>query len=230
MTDVPQVPPCPKCGEYHTGCFAHRKDGKACGRPVAADADVCRFHGGAAPQVVQARHDRAMRERITAALTSWDIPLDNVNPEQVLLDEVSRSARAVQFYGMLIAELNTPDPNDDGPLANVVGVDERGNPRRAAPATMLWGRDHDGDLGQHVLVQMWNDERRHLARVSKMAVDAGIAERSIALAENQAQQIVQIIVAVIGAPELGLDAEHQAIARTIAARELRLIEATSTPA
>lgn len=39
-------------------CTATNRQGKRCGKPPIAGGTVCRMHGGAAPQVIQAAEDR----------------------------------------------------------------------------------------------------------------------------------------------------------------------------
>lgn len=41
-------------------CTAHNRQKQQCGRPAIAGGTVCRFHGGAAPQVKQAARERLL--------------------------------------------------------------------------------------------------------------------------------------------------------------------------
>lgn len=54
----------------------------------------------------------------------------------------------------------------------------------------------------HVLTRMYGEERDRLARISKLALDAGIAERAITLAELQADAIVVVVTRVLDSLEL----------------------------
>jgi len=47
---TPRPHECIKCGQPHTKCLAHNRQGKPCGMGAIDGADVCRMHGGASPQ------------------------------------------------------------------------------------------------------------------------------------------------------------------------------------
>lgn len=81
------------------------------------------------------------------------------------------------------------------------------------------GRDHNGDGKPHVLVVMYGEERDRLAKICKLAIDAGIAERAIAIAEQQADAIVAVINRVLDS--LALDPDAREGAQKVAADALR---------
>jgi hypothetical protein len=61
-----------------------------------------------------------------------------------------------------------------------------------------------------VLMRMWDDERDRVARVAKAALDCGVAERAVKLAETYGQQLAQVLRAVFMDPELALTAvQHE---------------------
>lgn len=64
------------------------------------------------------------------------------------------------------------------------------------------------------------DERQHLARVAKAAIDAGLAERTVRLAEEQGRMVAAVIRAIFDDPELGLTVAQRDIAPSIARRHL----------
>lgn len=213
--------PCPKCGRVHGQCLGHGKSGLPCRRPPKAGG-VCHLHGGSAPQTMAKEAERNMMRRIAAELTSWGMPLVEEHPIEGLLKRVWESARAVVFYGMLVSELDIPEPHPS-PLSDVVGVDEDGDPIMAQSMSTLYGRSHTGDLAPHILVTLWDRERERHAKLCKLALDAGVAERMIQLAESQAEQIVRVLTAVFEDPELALTAEQRSSVRTVAARHLRAV-------
>lgn len=165
-----------------------------------------------------------MEARVTDALTSYGIPLAERHPIDVLLEQVWTSSAAARFLGRLVSELAIPDPAG-GPFADVVGMDEEGEPVLAQAIGSLYGRDHNRELAPHVLVHLWNQERERAARFAKMALDAGIAERMVHLAEGQGQQIVAIVTAVLDHPDLALGADARAVGRKVAADQLRALAA-----
>jgi hypothetical protein len=71
--------------------------------------------------------------------------------------------------------------------------------------------------------QAWTAERQHLARVSKAALDAGVDERRVALAEAQAVVLAGVIRTVLDA--LHLTQEQRATAVTIVRQQLTALSA-----
>jgi hypothetical protein len=69
------------------------------------------------------------------------------------------------------------------------------------------------------LVKLYGDERDRLAKVSKMALDAGLAEREVRLMEEQAAQIVAVFRTVV--MKLALSAVQQREALAMVTVELR---------
>ncbi len=58
----------------------------------------------------------------------------------------------------------------------------------------------------------------------KMAIDAGLAEKQVRLAERQGQIIAQIFTTVLDDDTLGLSHEQRDAGRSLAARQLRALE------
>lgn len=231
--------PCKKCGQVHEKvaregddpkptCTAHvRRDGeqRPCGNYPVHGATVCRFHGGAAPQTKAKAAEReaaaAMDRVLRFAIGEVDPKWEGMSPDEQLLMEVNRSAQAVEWLAAQVGELTVPDPSDTSVFSDVVGVDEEGNEIVRVNRFTLYGPDHNDDLGIHPLWKKLDEERDRHARFCKLAIDAGISERIVRLAESQAQQLVGIILAVIDG--LGLGARQREDARRIAAAKLREI-------
>jgi hypothetical protein len=55
-----------------------------------------------------------------------------------------------------------------------------------------------------ILQRLWNEERDRLARISKAALDAGVQERAIVLAERTGAAIADVLRGVFSDPELRL--------------------------
>jgi hypothetical protein len=55
-----------------------------------------------------------------------------------------------------------------------------------------------------VLLRMWDDERDRIARISKAALDVGVAEKQIRLAERYGEQLAGLLRAVFYDDALGL--------------------------
>jgi hypothetical protein len=56
-----------------------------------------------------------------------------------------------------------------------------------------------------ILHRLWSEERDRLARFSKAALDAGVAERAVKLAERTGAAIAEVLQRVFGDPVLGLN-------------------------
>lgn len=144
----------------------------------------------------------------------------DVDPGDALLEMCHEAAFNVAYLRQRVGELDTQktaigDPSDIyGPTFHATG--------RAT-----------GEGKKHVLVQMYDEERERLAKFSKLAIDAAIAERRLELAEIEALRLAQVIIATVDDPQLGLTREQRELARRIAGQQMRFlstpIEATSTP-
>ncbi len=71
------------------------------------------------------------------------------------------------------------------------------------------------------LRETYSEERDRLSRMAKLAHDAGIDERRVRLAEDQAQLIATVLAAALTDPEWSLPAEAQARGRAVLGRHLR---------
>lgn len=190
-------------------CGARKKGGGTCKRPLRPGQVKCRYHGGNAPQVLNAERERVVVMRIGEELTKANIEFSD--PLEGLLREVSRSASTVLVYEGLVMKLRDPmEPPE---------LDDEGRPTSAP----IYGRNHMGDATPHVLIEMWDKERDRHARYCKMALDAGVAEREVRLAEQQGQLIAKVVLSTIDDPRLQLPADTRRDAREIAAEHLRLV-------
>lgn len=221
MTDLALL--CVRCGEIHEACKAHSRANRPCKRPTVPGTTVCYYHGGNAPHVRAAGLERLKAEQIATTiaqeLAAVGRPLVEEHPIDGLLKEVWRSASAVEVYGQLVAALEVPGDFND--LVEVIGMDDNGEETWRGRIDTLLGLNHNGELAANVLVRLWNEERERHAKFCKLALDAGVAERLVRMAEVQGQQIVGLIMAVLDDKELNLTPEQKAVARQRAAKELR---------
>jgi hypothetical protein len=74
-----------------------------------------------------------------------------------------------------------------------------------------------------VLMRLWNEERDRVARISKAALDAGVNERQIALAERYGEAIAHLIQGILG--DLALNRRQQAQVPQVVRRHLIALEA-----
>lgn len=154
-----------------------------------------RLHGAAAPQVQAAAQRRLDYAAAQDAAERLGILIET-SPQQALLDELARSAGALAFYQARLDEAD--DPN--GLLVRTMFG--------STPSTWL---------------QLWNDERDRMARISTAALKAGIEERRVQLAEAQGALIADAIRRILN--RLNLTHEQLTLVGTVVPEELRALTA-----
>lgn len=186
-------------GKQHERCRAHTRLGNPCKQPCMDGQFVCRLHGGKTPEALERG---VQRQALTMAqsLVAFN-PEDGESLEEGLLREVKQASQTALAYGLAVSALT-----DEHGMQGIVQIGATG-------------------LSMHALVQAWDKERERHARFAKMAIDAGIAQRTVELAENQAGTLVRVLVAVLSSPALGLTAEQVIEGKVIAAGELRAASA-----
>jgi hypothetical protein len=203
---------CARCGQPHLRegkptCAGHskreRRRAEAAGEPRDVPCPnwpmkgqrVCRSHGGSAAQNRAAGERRHREEQARAAVVTYGLPRE-VEPAQALLEEVHRTAGHVTWLGDLVAEL------ERGELAQWSEA--------AGRRPSIW-------------VELYQTERAHLARVAKSAIDAGIAERQVHLAEQQGELLAVVIRRILD--DLALSPEQAARLPDVVPRHLRALTA-----
>lgn len=170
-------------------CTAHRRDGTQCHNHAIRGAHVCRMHGGTAPQVQAAARRRLEAEQAAEAVVTFGLPRD-VDPHVALLEEVHRTAGHVAWLASKIGDFDS---------------DEH-----------LWQMNAGPGGASQVVPSVWVDlysrERAHLARVCKAAVDAGVQERQVRLAEQQGRLLATVIEGVL--TDLGVD-DHPGVGAVV---------------
>lgn len=153
------------CGRPHPqGCHGHTTRGP-CKLPPIKGGVVCHIHGGSAPQVRAKANERLAVAEMHAELARIGRPVE-VDPGEALLQVVWADAGNV---GALRLQVEALDPDD---YAGATGNKHKTN--EAAP---------------HVLVTMYRNALDDLARHSKMAIDAGIEERRVRIAERDTERL-----------------------------------------
>ena len=116
---------------------------------------------------------------------------EDADPDEVMMQEVARSQAAVEYFDEVVKEMVQEEDHD---------------PAGARFQKVVWH---------------WNEQRRLLANVSRLVVQAGIAKRTVEIQELQASAVLAAILGVISSPELNLDPERQDISRRMIAMKLR---------
>lgn len=182
----------------------------------------CKRHGGStAAQSKAAEVEIARRE-----CDRLGIPVE-IDPGEALMQELWETAGNVAFYRALVQQLPThPEPD----VFVTGGADDAGDYtlahwERGAPG--VYGRMYHesglptGEARPHVLVTLYNAERKHLTDVATAALRAGVEERRVRMAEADAARIFGAQVAALAAIGMGdrLDDFRRAFADALRRRE-----------
>lgn len=174
-------------------CSAKTKAGNPCGRHAVTGATVCAVHGGSAPQV------KAMAA-VRAEVSRWQLGDAVDDPGEVLLRLVTQSRMRVEQYAAEI-ERKVAELGPGMTLESVLVGD-----------TLVVGEFSETKVGEYIrgLVQLEAQERDRLAAFCAKAIAAGLAERTVRMAERQGEMLAAVLMAVIGSQILGLsDAQRK---------------------
>lgn len=138
------------------------------------------MHGGSSPRALAAAEKRRADRQALLAAESFGLPRE-VDPHTALLEELHRTAGAVQWLGAVVADLDQDDVAW-GIIRDKSGGDDHGTTREARP---------------NAFVALWQAERKHLVAVAKACHDAGIEERRVRIAETAGQQLAAVVRAVL---------------------------------
>lgn len=189
-------------------CTAHTGGGKPCQRWPVDGANVCATHGGRAPQVKAAAKRRLELQAAERAVVTFGLPRE-VDPHEALLEEVHRTAGAVEWL-----------------RAQVQALD---------PAVLTWGRTEQVDKGSGefpgtdvtytavppVLLELYLRERKHLVEVCRVAIAAGVEERRVRLAEETGREMAALFHRVLDAIDLSED--QRALVPALLAQEVQAL-------
>jgi hypothetical protein len=183
------------------GCVARTRAGDLCDGIAILGTNTCRMHAGRSAAVTKAKG------AVATEVAAWGLTDPTVDPAETLLRLLTQSARRAALY----ADLLERQYLDKG-VAALVGVKV--------------ALDADGnavDLGEYIrgLAELEAAERDRCAKFAKLALDAGIAERQVRLAERQGALVADAIGRILDA--LGLSEEQLALVGTVVPRELRAI-------
>jgi hypothetical protein len=139
-------------------------------------------------------------------------PMIDIEPHDALLLCVRIAAGEVAYTTMKIQEL-------EDPLARPESDEEK------------TGEEHtsthkEGPWDLHLWIRVRQQSLERLAKFSKMALDAGIDDRVVKLAEGQGNQLATVLQGIF--QDLTLTAEQMEVLPSIIERHLRMIEGSST--
>jgi hypothetical protein len=155
-----------------------KQTGQQCKRKAVPGGEVCRYHGGAAGQV-KAKAKAAIR----AEVMNWGLGDSHVDPGEVLLRLVTQSAARAQRYASELEQL----VDNEGLAAAMVGEIE------------IPTKHGEYKAGEYIrgLAHLEAQERDRCANFATKAVAAGLAERTVRIAERQGQLTVEMVHAAL---------------------------------
>jgi hypothetical protein len=183
----------------HQRCTGRNQLGGQCKRLAPLGGTVCRFHGGGAKQV-------KAKAAVRAEVLQWGLGDAHSDPGEVLLRLVTQAAARVERYAAELEAHVAESPT-----------------LRAALVAQAYGEF--GPIGEYIrgLAVLEAQERDRCANFAAKAVAAGLAKRTVELAERQGQLIAEVLRAVLADPELGLTAEQRRAVPDVARRHLALV-------
>lgn len=153
-----------------------------------------------------------------------DEPME-IDPAQALLWCVTLTAQEVHWLDSQIAEAARQGVSAYGrPITTVkkeVTVAVGGNMgSELVPTEVVTYAPEE----VHILIRDRRDTLERLARFSKLAIDAGIAERMVNLAERIGEMVAPLLASVFEDPELALTAKQRKALPAVTGRHLRVLE------
>ena len=96
--------------------------------------------------------------------------------------------------------------------------------------TELATKADEPSFERDVLLRAWDDERDRVARISKAALDAGVDERLVTLAERYGEQLARVLQGIFGDAELGLSKRQRDRLPALLRRHLIAMDERERPA
>jgi hypothetical protein len=209
---------------------------------ITKELAVCRWHGGAAGQV-------KAKAAIRAEVLNWGLDDPHIDPGGVLLRLVTQSAARAEHYFRMLQEtfeaaerlkqahdagMQIDAPGDE--LADTAETARRDLDRmfNTGDVAALVGNTYGAakDVGVYVtgeairgLADLEARERERCANFASKAVAAGLAERTVRIAERQGQLMVEMVQAALR--EVDLSPEQASAFKAALARQAQ--ELTASP-
>jgi len=190
-------------------CAAKTRSGGSCARAAGWGSPTpgvgrCRLHGGATPSHRTAASKELARRAIIKFGLDANAGVEQLDPREVLAEELWRAKLTVDALDYFVSQLEHNEGGIYGRTYHVSGLPT-------------------GEAKPHVLVQMWQAERKHLKEVADVCVKAGVETKRVEIEQQHAQLMADVFRQVFGDPELGLDPGQVQAAMMTAARHLRLV-------
>lgn len=204
MPRNPDKPPGYYCdGTRHDPACPDKKACTGCAPPCGARAGHgtphpgvgrCSRHGGnTRSHVLNARELQAV-----AACKRLGVSIE-IDPGEALMYTVWQARGACEYFRALVEDLEA-QPGHIQVIEQVGGPDD-GQKTTIMPPPAVWAPTHHangqptGRAEPHVLYRLWAMERDRLEHASVAALNAGVAQRMLDLAEDTARRLVDGFVA-----------------------------------
>lgn len=210
----------PICGGVTRQQAKYTPAGAPCERPAGWGTEHpgigrCKFHGGATKNATK---QAALTEAVNYVLDIMGPAID-VDPMEALIWCVRIAAGEVAYATRRISELE-----DDEALVN---PEEKTHRTGYGPKSESFDEVRSSPLTLHIWIQARHAALDRLARYSKMALDAGIAERQVQLAETAGDEIAHAIRGILDG--LLLTAEQERRAPEIVREAMEQLERKASP-
>lgn len=228
-------------------CGGKKPNGETCEAPAGAKTPhlgygYCASHGGNSPSGKRHAAKLMGKDVMDAQRFIYDRfggdrndpSIANITAEQALLEEVRRSVAMVRWLEEKIGEWDPHLIEEDQDFDTTKAMSTKKatrNQNRSVPSVVAAAnlpslvdettRGVATTTDQAEWLRVYREERTHAARVSKMAIDAGIAHRMVSIAEDQGRVLASSIKAVLGA--LGLTPDQQALVPQVVPTVLRAV-------
>lgn len=169
----------------------------------------CRWHGGALPNVIKHWQVSMAQEECTRL----GVPVE-VDPNEALLGALYEAEGHAMWLRGKVEELLDDDPETAGTSPELYGK---------IVSASKDGNYATGRAEPHVLWVMWTQERDRAAQLAAACIKAGIAERQVRIAEQQADMLVSVIKAVLDDPTVKLEPSQRAAADEAVIRHLKAV-------
>lgn len=161
------------------------RTGKPCRAWAVRGATVCVAHGGKARQVRKAAARRLALGEAEAELRKLGRPI-LVDPAEAMLAMVCEAAGNVAVLRRLVQSLDDQVDREPGEVADQDGAIADGRQEQLGSGLAIRTDPDNWKAAPHVWVAMYDAERERLVKWAKACRDAGVDERRVQLAEQEA--------------------------------------------
>lgn len=181
-------------------CVAKKADGHRCLAHAVTGATTCRMHLGNAPHIQRAAARKAAKAKAEAQimkhLQSEGISLEGgISPHQALMESMMSTAAVVQYIRKHVSKMEEDELVGMMVVKQVIDADG-GVTVTKASVKNIWLE----------LLGEWEDRS---SKISKLAIDAGVAERAVRIVEQQASLLAGAVWGILN--DLGVEQDSSTI-------------------